>query len=153
MKKKFLASLVRTFIAIVLIRISILVLMGAVHWYVWIPNNDFGVVFVLLLYTMAIGMLTYGIYLISPIYMGKLFHYIFSEKLGNDLPESAAYDEEEEEDSEDYYEDDENDFMSKFVNFIAKLGNDTDEEEDDDYQEDEESYEERMERLKRKYLW
>lgn len=107
---------------------------------------------VIALYTTAIAILVYGVYLISPIYVGKLFHYIFSEKLGNDLSESAEYDEEEEEDSEEcYYEDDENDFMSKFVNFIARLGNDADEEEDD--QEDEESYEERINRLKKRYLW
>lgn len=74
--KRFFASVARTILAIFFIAVGTLCGYLGVNWSRWLPNNDLAVVIVLIMYFEAAFGTLYGIYLISPIYIGIKAHRI-----------------------------------------------------------------------------
>ena len=66
-KMKMLRSVLRTILAVVCLVVGIGAVILGVSWTSWCPENDFGVILLLLLYSMGLVFILYGIYQISPI--------------------------------------------------------------------------------------
>ena len=77
--EKFIASIIRTVIAIIVIGAGIIVGNIGTHWYEWCPNNEIFIPLIIGIYIFSIFFILYGIYLISPIYIG-LAVYVFMQK-------------------------------------------------------------------------
>ena len=65
----------------------------AIHWQEWCPNNGLGMIIVLVTYAGAIIVTGYGIYLISPIYIGKAWCILEEKLVVVDDDDEDAYDE------------------------------------------------------------
>lgn len=68
--RKAMRSMVRTIIAIGIIAIGIAMMYKALHWPDWISNGDLAFALVTIMNGVAMLLIGYGIYLISPIYIG-----------------------------------------------------------------------------------
>ena len=66
--KKFFASFVRTVVAVAIIAAGIAGFALCMDWPMWAPNNGLGFCVVLGGYVAASGILTFGIYLLSPMF-------------------------------------------------------------------------------------
>lgn len=108
MKKSFaerlIASSIRTIIAIIIIAIGAWVMNMAMNWKVWCPNNDLGTLVVILMYTGSIMLVFYGIYLISPIYIGTAGCILIEKVIEKTVISEEDEDEDEDEDEEDFRE-------------------------------------------------
>lgn len=78
-KEKFQSSVKRTAVAVLLIIIAVLYLGTAIHWKMWYPKDDWGVLMVLSMYAGGIVLLIYGVYLLSPIYIGTFVYILLDE--------------------------------------------------------------------------
>lgn len=78
---RLIASILRTIIAIIVINVGIWCGTASVCWRQWAPNNDFGVIIVIMMYLTAGIIICFGVYLISPIYIGALKYAIIDELL------------------------------------------------------------------------
>lgn len=76
--KRLVASVVRTCGAISLIALGYAGGKAAINWPSWVPNNDAGVVFVLAFYCCVFGVIGYGVYCLSPIYIGMFIDKMFA---------------------------------------------------------------------------
>lgn len=95
-KEKFQASIKRTAVAVLLIVIAVLYLGTAIHWKMWCPKEDAGVLTVVSLYAGGIALLIYGVYLLSPMYIGT-FIYILLDEICKKIRVSVREEEELEE--------------------------------------------------------
>ncbi len=77
--KRFFASVVRTILAIFVIASGTVCGYIGINWSQWFPNDGIATVIVLLLYFEAFIGILYGIYLISPIYIGKKVHKVVNK--------------------------------------------------------------------------
>lgn len=77
--KRFFASVARTILAIFVIAIGTVCGNIGINWNQWFPNDDIATIVVLILYFEAFVGIVYGIYLISPIYIGKKAHGIINK--------------------------------------------------------------------------
>ena len=77
--KRFLASVARTILAIFVIAIGTVCGHIGINWSQWFPNDGIATVIVLILYFEAFIGVVYGIYLISPIYIGKKVHGVINK--------------------------------------------------------------------------
>ena len=77
--KRFLASIARTIFAIIVIAIGVTCGHIGINWSQWFPNDGIATVIVLLLYFEAFIGVVYGMYLISPIYIGKKVHKVVNK--------------------------------------------------------------------------
>ena len=78
-KEKFQASIKRTAVAVLLIIIAVLYLGTAIHWKMWCPKDNWRVLMVLSMYAGGIVLLIYGVYLLSPIYIGTFVYILLDE--------------------------------------------------------------------------
>lgn len=78
-KEKFQESMKRTIIAILVIAIGVILLQTGLHWRMWYPKDDWGVLMVLSMYAGGIVLLIYGVYLLSPIYIGTFVYILLDE--------------------------------------------------------------------------
>lgn len=72
--KRFFASVGRTTIAILVIAIGAVCGYIGINWSQWFPNDGVAAIIVLVMYFEATIGILYGIYLISPIYIGMKVH-------------------------------------------------------------------------------
>ena len=99
-KEKFQASVKRTAVAVLLIIIAVLYLGTAIHWKMWCPKDNWRVLMVLSMYAGGIVLLIYGVYLLSPIYIGT-FVYILLDEICKKIRVSIRDEEELEEEKKE----------------------------------------------------
>lgn len=83
----------------------------ALHWQAWCPNNELGFIVVLATYLGAGLFISYGVYLLSPIYIGTFVYFLIDEIL-----ERVVIDREYEDD----YDDEEEDIYEKVKRLLRK---------------------------------
>ncbi len=103
-EEKMIASLIRTIIAIIIIAIGVALGDITIHWYTWLPKIGLGfeTFLIIMLYIIAALLIGYGVYLISPIYIGGGIYKMLEK--GCDYVSIHEYetDSDEEEDDDDY---------------------------------------------------
>lgn len=131
LKKRILASIVRTIIAIIIIVAGLMLGKNALHWRYWLSENNLGICILLVMYVETIFIVSFGVYLISPIYIEKAIN----KSAERFCRKTNVLDEEEYGSEENIEESD-----------IEEC----DYEEDDQY---DKLFEEKIIKLKSKYLW
>lgn len=97
---RLIASIIRTIMAVIIIAVGVCYIYIAMHWQVWCPNNDLGTLLVIGMHIGSIMVLLYGIYLLSPIYIGTACCILMEKILENTVINYENYEEDDEEDYE-----------------------------------------------------
>lgn len=85
---KFFASVVRTVVAVAIIAAGIAGFTLCLNWPMWAPNNGLGFCVVLAGYTVSGGMLTFGIYLLSPMFWQLIIAFVMDVVMDSQNRES-----------------------------------------------------------------
>ena len=86
--KKFFASFVRTVVAVAIIAAGIAGFALCMDWPMWAPNNWLGFCVVLGGYVAASGILTFGIYLLSPMFWQLIIAFVMDVVMDSQNRES-----------------------------------------------------------------
>ena len=94
--KKLVATIGRTVAGVIIAVLGVLSFLAAWNWQIWCPNNDLGLILTLLIYSEAMMLFGYGVYLTATLRIEKVAHRLLKEACKRDLISSS-----EEEDMED----------------------------------------------------
>ena len=103
--KRFFASIARTILAIFVIAIGTVCGHIGINWSQWFPNDEIATVIVLILYFEACIGIVYGIYLISPIFIGKKVHRVINKIINHvTINIDEEYEKERYKDEKEFFE-------------------------------------------------